>query len=462
MRCFNAKRQCGGYENEVVGRRPYGAPSTAQVLPSSSTARKCTLPKRVPIPGTNMLPEDTIPTEVTMDESNALALRAFYYDFCVISTNQNLSLGYLSSLEKMVNRLGPKSDLAKVCQAIACASHGKPERRPQFVNRAEASYHHLLGSLAKKLESSTMGNTAEMRLLAMLLGLYQIVMAKANDPGVHEIHASGLATLMKVEHSPLSLLGPLLACKAPGILETQQDVGIFSIPSLKQTNPTLDQLLRSLNLIWKASEGSTNQHDTSKLADECIELDRHFEQWHEDRAPEIRPTTICSVNHDPDAERVTAGYWPGTIDTYFDLYVAGVWNIFRTARLLLLNILLSTPDKYGNLAQFVKTANHIVEDIFASIPYHLADNLPVFVDGIGRKETIDPGRTLGGLLLMYPLYAVSTLTFLCDKTREYTRACLQWIGEEMGIGQAGLMANAELDRGYLESGCMIIWSGFLG
>lgn len=31
MRCLNAKRQCGGYENEVVGRRPYGLPSTAQV-----------------------------------------------------------------------------------------------------------------------------------------------------------------------------------------------------------------------------------------------------------------------------------------------------------------------------------------------------------------------------------------------------------------------------------------------
>ena len=31
MRCLNAKRQCGGYEDEVVGRRPYGLPSTAKV-----------------------------------------------------------------------------------------------------------------------------------------------------------------------------------------------------------------------------------------------------------------------------------------------------------------------------------------------------------------------------------------------------------------------------------------------
>ncbi|KAK0105409.1 hypothetical protein ONS96_004799 [Cadophora gregata f. sp. sojae] len=432
-----------------------------QGSPSVSTARKCTLPKRLPIPGTDIIPEDTIPTEVTMDESNALALRAFYYDFCIIPTNINLSRGYLAGLETMVNRLGPKSDLAKVCQAVACASHGKPERRPQIVHRAETSYHHLLGSLAKKLENPSTERFAETRLLAMLLGLYQIVMANEKDFGVHEVHASGLATLMKIDNSPLNLLEPLLARKSLATSGASQDPGIFSIPSLNETSPSLDELLRSLTVLWEKTKWSTDYQDTSIFGAECAELDRAFAKWEADRASDFRPTEIGKVIY-AASQHITAGYWPGRLDTYFDLYVAAVWNIFRTARLLSLAIALTTPDGNENSIQYIDIANNIVEDIFASVPYHLADNLPVFLEGTERKLPIDPGRTLGGLLLMHPLYALSKIDFLPDRTKDYARECLRWIGEEMGIGQAGLMANSEMNRKYLESGCMIIWAGFLG
>ncbi|KAH7311921.1 hypothetical protein BKA65DRAFT_157572 [Rhexocercosporidium sp. MPI-PUGE-AT-0058] len=400
-----------------------------------------------------------------MDESNALALRAFYYDFCVVSTNQNLSRGYLTSLEQMVNRLGPKSDLAKVCQAIACASHGKPEQRPQFIQRAETSYHQLLGSLARTIEGSDSFNDAEPRLVAMLLGLYQIVMANQHDHGVHEIHARGLATLMKIESSPLSLLGPVLAVQNPGLARKHQPLGIFSVPFLTGNSPTLDNLLLRLNLFWKGYGSSTGLHHLSKLGGEYIELDQQFARWEDCRSLDFRPTTIKKIDSDKDAKSFAVGYWPGKVDTYFDLFVASVWNIFRTARLILLAILTKVGESLrneDNTMQYIKTANHIVEDILASIPYHLADNLPLFVEGIDGKSDVHSGRSLGGLLLMHPLYAISNMNLLPDETREYARSCLRWISDEMGIGQAGLMADAELDRGYLESGCMILWSGFLG
>ena len=177
------------------------------------------------------------------------------------------------------------------------------------------------------------------------------------------------------------------------------------------------------------------------LENECNEVERDFVQWHEHRASEFRPTTIISLNRDPSEERIAVGYWPGNIDTYFDLYVAGVWNIFRTAQLILLALLITMPGRTNKSTRFIETANHIVEDIFASIPYHLADNLPVFVERSRHEEAIDPGRTLGGLLLMHPLYAISKCSFLAEESREYARDCLRWIGDEMGIGQAGLMAN---------------------
>jgi len=178
------------------------------------------------------------------------------------------------------------------------------------------------------------------------------------------------------------------------------------------------------------------------IENECVKLERDFARWHEDRASEFRPTTILSLSHDPPERRITVGYWPGSIDTYFDPYVAGVWNIFRTARILLLALLVAMPGRTNKSARYIETANHIVGDIFASIPYHLAENLPAFVERATRhKEAIDPGRTLCGLLLMHPLYAILRCSFLPDESREYARDCLRWISDEMGIGQAGLMAN---------------------
>jgi len=42
-------------------------------------------------------------------------------------------------------------------------------------------------------------------------------MANQKDRGAHEIHASGLASLMKVENSPMSLMGPVLSGQRPGL-----------------------------------------------------------------------------------------------------------------------------------------------------------------------------------------------------------------------------------------------------
>ena len=172
MRCINAHRPCSGYEQSASSTfRQYENLSGDKSPKFISAARKCSLPKRIPVPGTNIIPEDNIP--VSQPESDNFALRAFFYDYCIISTNSNLSRGYLSGLEMMLQRLGPTSDLAKACQAVMLATHGKPLQRPQLVNKAELYYQELLGSLAKSIDSPPFGNAVEEKLVAMLLGLYQ-------------------------------------------------------------------------------------------------------------------------------------------------------------------------------------------------------------------------------------------------------------------------------------------------
>ena len=77
------------------------------------------MPKLVPLPGTDFYPEDALPLEISQAESNGLALRAFLYDYCIVSTNPHLSRGFLSGLEMLAYRRGPQSDIVKAC--IICS-----------------------------------------------------------------------------------------------------------------------------------------------------------------------------------------------------------------------------------------------------------------------------------------------------------------------------------------------------
>jgi hypothetical protein len=175
MRCINATRACGGYEDlGFPGFRIYASHNINQesIL---TTARKCTMPKRVQLPGTNFLPEDVLPIETSQEESNALSLRAFLYDYCVISPNPKLSRGFLSRLEALAYRQGLNSDLVKACQAVSFATPGKPLNRPQLVYKAAMFNQELLGSLARAIQDPIVANSIESRLIAMLLGLYQVI-----------------------------------------------------------------------------------------------------------------------------------------------------------------------------------------------------------------------------------------------------------------------------------------------
>ena len=54
---------------------------------------------------------------------------------------------------------------------------------------------------------------------------------------------------------------------------------------------------------------------------------------------------------------------------------------------------------------------------------------------------VNPGRSVGGLLLMHPIYVASKLPIVPQQMREYLENCLEWIAMYMGIGQASLLAK---------------------
>jgi hypothetical protein len=177
MRCVTAKRTCGGYENDKkVVIQQYERSDNKPDSTTKSIERKCSLPVRGRLPGTNILANHDSPIEVPDKAVDEFALQAFVYDFCVSSTNQALSRGFLGRLEPRLHRLGWKSDLTKACGLVAFAKHGISLNRPHLTLRAEKLYQDLVASLADDIQHSPaiLANKENKALVASLLGLYEV------------------------------------------------------------------------------------------------------------------------------------------------------------------------------------------------------------------------------------------------------------------------------------------------
>lgn len=174
-------------------------------------------------------------------------------------------------------------------------------------------------------------------------------------------------------------------------------------------------------------------------------LDEEVQMWQGTRCSAFNPRIIGQITKEQAGLVSEVGYWPGRVDAFFDLYVASVWNTSRIARLLIISLILKLSNLLNDKQDHTlkkRDALKLAGDIIASIPYHLTDDLQTLLqNGCENEQVISPGKPVGGLLLMHPIYIASTLMIVPQEMREYLKECLSWIETYMGIGQASIFAK---------------------
>lgn len=206
---------------------------------------------------------------------------------------------------------------------------------------------------------------------------------------------------------------------------------------------SLDNLIVHLDTLWERYKILHHTEDLHLLRANGEALQARFRTWNESQAPEARPTTLTSLSGGDGSSNISPGCWPGRIDTYSDFHIAGIWNIARAAELLLSTLMLRLGEDLSDssaISDNMNTIDTITGDIIASVPYHLTEDLYDFVNG-ARIQIDKPGRTIGGLLIMHPLYVASRMPSIPTSTRNYLQRCLAWISSNMGIGHAGKLAQ---------------------
>jgi hypothetical protein len=172
-------------------------------------------------------------------------------------------------------------------------------------------------------------------------------------------------------------------------------------------------------------------------------LDLNYIEWTHNLPPEFDSTEV-PVGDDSHYKEAYGSHYL----LYSSIWIAGIWNNYRCARILanelLRNLasyllqLTNTPTPGDNeqtsythiLNTAIKTIHTLSDDIFASAPFFLS------------TATQDTPRALAGNLILWPLYLASQTSTASDGMRQWAANRLEYIAETMGVQQAVPMVHS--------------------
>ena len=172
-------------------------------------------------------------------------------------------------------------------------------------------------------------------------------------------------------------------------------------------------------------------------------LDLNYHEWTHNLPPEFDSTEVLAGDNSHFKEVYGNHYLH-----YSSIWIAGIWNNYRCARILanelLRNLasyllqLANTPTSgdheqtsYTNILNTAtKTIHTLADDIFASAPFFLS------------TVTQDTPRALAGNLILWPLYLASQTSIASDEMRRWAANRLEYIAETIGVQQAVPMVHS--------------------
>ncbi|KIX07377.1 uncharacterized protein Z518_02030 [Rhinocladiella mackenziei CBS 650.93] len=446
--CLKSKRACLGYD-EAPGYvfRHYVGLRTAEERKSSPQSES------TPAVG-NIAPSEWDNESSNFDDARLEegALEAFFNDYCITSRNPTLSRGFLDGLQLLIAHAGPSSDMAKAARIVSLAGIGNKLGRSSLLRRTRYIYGDLLHSFQATISHRDQANTVESLMTAVLLGLYEIITSNEDNPGQHPAHVQGVSAILCSDDSPFNLFAgctQLFQLSNPIIIkEPLHNVGVLCTPISNSSIQSLDSILVKFNPIFYkamallAHDSSPSEEEIIQVRENAMSLRDAFAKWAESQPEEWKPITVSEC-----ASRSFAGgfHTTGRIESYFDLYVAAVWNTYRKTHLLMLDVIFKCKRRLGQETGEDEEAQRLAEDIASSVPFHLGNDSDAFPHELHRgTKPMTPGPPVGGLFLLHPLWVITVSSVVSPEIQARMRECLAWIGKNTGLGQATLLSKVRV------------------
>ncbi|KFY39722.1 hypothetical protein V495_05760 [Pseudogymnoascus sp. VKM F-4514 (FW-929)] len=404
------------------------------------------------------------------------SVNSFYDDYVVVSADQAVSRGFLDGIQHLIRFAGESSNVAQAARVVALGGVANRLGRLDLLNRSRSMYGTLLGSFQTALLGPRTRNTMESLMTATLLGIYEVI-SDVDAQGQHAAHIEGVAALLNSESSVFKCNATAHKIQFHNSLHingTLSDIQCSSIICKPDSNPAvlnLDHIFNAFSFSFHRANALLKDSsyvcmdELRKLRDNVVLLDKECCKWVADQTGEWMPMTIGSITVEQVCASKATNCWPGPVNTYFDLYVASIWNTYRKIHLMVLDIIFKCSERLGAAClQSKLDAQRIAEAIAASVPFHLMEDAQEYVNNVQTgSEVASPGRPVGGLLMLYPLHVAAECTAVSQELRHFMKDQLRWIGKVMGIGQASLLSNPSnhLSWDYIAEGHLLVWAGML-
>ncbi|KAF5595158.1 uncharacterized protein FSUBG_9215 [Fusarium subglutinans] len=235
-----------------------------------------------------------------------------------------------------------------------------------------------------------------------------------------------------------------------GTMTQQTGTGILCPPLDDTYRRSLDDIIIQMSPLTSRAEKllsgpSPPALELLELQRDLLAIDDEITYWAYDRPPSWNPEVVGEVWIDPAISDEATFYCTGPVEKYFDIYLAAAWNSWRSIHVIYLDHLIHIANSLGQyelVPLYKERIDDLAAGIKASIPFHLYQDVVTYIQQANAGNPfVHSDRLVGGLLLLHPMYALARCTIVDGATRKYISKTLRWIGDEMGIRHAIILAD---------------------
>ncbi|KAL8936618.1 MAG: hypothetical protein Q9216_004833 [Gyalolechia sp. 2 TL-2023] len=475
--CINTDRLCPGYAHlfDLVHRDETESVSRKAQRGKRRALRAVTqAPKTVGQSG-EQAPKGTIPPSSAIattassglflpkafqDSPEQQAVNSFFSTYILIPRHPYSRRGYLDCLLPLYQNTRHDSLLSLATTAISLAVQGGSPRTRHYRDISPSYFGKALLKTSRAIRDPIESVKDETLMAVLLLSFYERVIAVAeakNTSGVHDTGAVAVVKHRGKENGKSELSARLLLAVQTQVVEhciqtsspfgkTSADLDSLrpntfdnAASRLTSLSASVSDLLAFANPILRNRNEFPSRDQFTAILDYCTKVETQLSTWPASVIDAWWWKPSRTFDNLPSHERSLFAY-NRRVDVYHDIWVASVWNSYRSAVLMIQYTALQTLGMLNppplsreatRIVTAINTVQGLVDDICGTVPFNLGTK--TFGGPTDRKEVRypDDGITkpsddyrrsasgLGGWFLMEPLKTAAFAISLREGQQEW-------------------------------------------
>ncbi|KAL8895167.1 MAG: hypothetical protein Q9207_008281 [Kuettlingeria erythrocarpa] len=393
------------------------------------------------------------------DSPEQQAVNAFFSNYILIPRHPHSRRGYLEVLLPLYRNTRPDSLLSSATSAIALAVGGGSPSTRHFRDLSVTYFGKALVKTSRAIRDPVESVKDETLMSVLLLSFYERVLGKSESKTISGVHDTGAVALVKhrgKENGQSQLSAQLLLAVQTQVVDhcirtsspfskTSADLDSFrptnfenAASRLTSLSAQVSDLLAVANPALRNYNQMPSREQLNSILDHATEVEAQVATW-----PHTVPDDWFwkpSRTFDGLASHESKLYvYNRRVDVYPDVWVASIWNSYRTTMLMIQYTILQTLGfmGFGRTAARVDTAINTVQaladDICGSVPFHLgtktfggpADRKEVrypCADGVRGGPSDDYRKSaagLGGWFVLEPLKTAARAISMREGQKEW-------------------------------------------